>query len=276
MKVPGSTAQAARPAERLRRARASALAFGEAADFFWRIILGSGRALADYSREVYRQAYILVVGSMPVVLGLVFMFGLVVGIQASYAGRLVGAPAAAGAFTAISDLREIAPYAFAYMMAAKVSTGYVAEIGTMSISEEIDALDVMGLDSRAFLCSTRVLATWLVLPFMYAVALLVCFAGSFIAVVFQVAQASPGGYFELFWKFQSVGDWVFSEIKAMVMGTFVVLVGCYYGFRARGGPVEVGYATAQAMVVNLIGIHVIGILTSSLFWGGNPRLPIGG
>lgn len=258
------------------RLRAGALAFGEGAAFFGDVVARCAPAIRIYWREVVRQAFILVRGSLLIVLAMVFMFGLVVGIEASYAGRLVGAPAAAGAFTAISDLREIAPYAFAYMMAAKVSTGYVAELGTMSISEEIDALDVMGLDSLAYLCSTRVLAIWLVLPFMYALGVIVCFLGSFIAVVLQVAQASPGGYFELFWKFQSVGDWAFSEIKALLMGTFVAVVGCYYGFRVRGGPVEVGRATARAMVINLIGIHVIGILTSSLFWGGNPRLPIGG
>lgn len=258
------------------RVRDSALGFGVASEFGWRVLVNCATAVRRYSLEVLRQAYILVSGSLVIVLGLVFLFGLIVGIEASYAGRLVGAPAAAGAFTAISDLREIAPYAFAYMMAAKVSTGYVAELGTMSISEEIDALDVMGLNSMAYLCSTRVLAVWLVLPFMYAVGILVCFAGSFIAVVLQIAQASPGGYFELFWKFQSVGDWVFSEVKGILMGTFVVLVGCFYGYRVRGGPVEVGAATARAMVVNIIGIHVIGIVTSSLFWGGNARLPIGG
>jgi phospholipid/cholesterol/gamma-HCH transport system permease protein len=65
-------------------------------------------------------------------------------------------------------------------------------------------------------------------------------------------------------------------IKALAMATFVVLVGCYYGFTVRGGPVEVGRSTAKAMVVNLIGVHVIGILSSQLFWGGAPRLPIGG
>jgi phospholipid/cholesterol/gamma-HCH transport system permease protein len=69
---------------------------------------------------------------------------------------------------------------------------------------------------------------------------------------------------------------MFSGLKGMAMATFVVLVGCYYGFKVRGGPVEVGRATAQAMIVNLIGIHVIGILGSQLFWGGSPRLPIGG
>jgi len=258
------------------RAHSGALSFGTAADFFWRTARGTARATRRHFAEVLRQAYILVTGSLLIVLGMVFALGLVVGIEASYAGRLVGAPAAAGAFTAISDLREIAPYAFAYMMAAKVSTGYVAELGTMSISEEIDALDVMGMDSMAYLCSTRLLATWIALPFMYAIAIPVCFLGSFIAVVLQVAQASPGGYFELFWKFQSTSDWLFSGGKGLLMGTFVVLVGCYYGARVRGGPVEVGQATARAMVVNLLGIHFIGTLTSQIFWGGSARLPIGG
>ncbi|MBJ6977615.1 ABC transporter permease, partial [Vibrio cholerae] len=81
----------------------------------------------------------------------------------------------AGAFSAIGDLREITPYAFGYMMSAKVSTGFVAEIGTMRITDEIDALEVMGINSVLYLCSTRLLATWLVLPFLYALAIIVAF-----------------------------------------------------------------------------------------------------
>jgi phospholipid/cholesterol/gamma-HCH transport system permease protein len=106
--------------------------------------------------------------------------------------------------------------------------------------------------------------------------MLVSYVGSFIAVVLQVRQVSMGGYLELFWKLQSPTDYVFSGIKGMLMATFVVLVGCAYGFKVRGGPGEVGKATAKAMVVNLIGVHVIGILSSQLFWGGAPRLAIGG
>jgi phospholipid/cholesterol/gamma-HCH transport system permease protein len=134
----------------------------------------------------------------------------------------------------------------------------------------------MGMDSLVYLCSTRLLATWLILPFVYAIAIVVSFAGSFISVVLQIGQTSAGGYLELFWKFQSPQDYLFSGIKGMTMATFVVLVGCYFGYTVQGGPVEVGRATARAMVVNLIGIHVIGILGSQLFWGGTPRLPIGG
>jgi phospholipid/cholesterol/gamma-HCH transport system permease protein len=259
------------------RLRRAILNFGEVSDFFWRILRGAfSPRVRGYFGEVLRQASILVTGSVIVVLGLVFALGLVIGIQGSYGARTVGAPSAAGAFAAIGDLREIAPYAFGYMMAAKVSTGFVAEIGTMRISDEIDALDVMGMDSLIYLCSTRLLATWIILPFVYAIAIVVSFVGSFIAVVMQIGQTSAGGYLELFWKFQSPQDYLFSGIKGMAMATFVVLVGCYYGYTVRGGPVEVGRATARAMVVNLIGIHVIGILGSQLFWGGTPRLPIGG
>ena len=68
-------------------------------------------------------------------------------------------------FAAWCDLREIIPYAFGYMMSAKVGTGLVAEIGAMRISDEIDALEVMGINSMIFLCATRLLAAWMVLPF---------------------------------------------------------------------------------------------------------------
>jgi phospholipid/cholesterol/gamma-HCH transport system permease protein len=253
------------------------LGFGRAVDFFWRTARGVfSPRIFGYGGEVLRQAGILTIGSALIVLGLCLALGLVVGIEGAYGARLVGAPSAAGAFTAIGDLREITPYAFGYMMAAKVSTGFVAEIGTMRITEEIDALEVMGFNTVRYLCSTRLAATWIFLPPIYAAAILVSFIGSFIAVVLQVGQVSAGGYLELFWKFQSPDDYLFSMIKALAMATFVVLVGCYYGYKVRGGPVEVGRATAKAMVINLIGVHVIGILGSELFWGGRPRLPIGG
>jgi len=250
---------------------------GDISEFSWDVTRGAlSPRMREFFGESLRQASILISGSVILIIGMVFAFGLVIGVEASYGARMVGAPSAAGAFTAIADLREIVPYAFAYMMAAKVSTGYVAEIGTMRITEEIDAMEVMGIDSKLYLCSTRVLASWMVLPLVFALAMLVAFIGSFIAVVLQIAQSSAGGYLELFWKFQNPGDFLYSGIKSGVMATFVVLVGCYYGFRVRGGPVEVGQACARAMIVNLLGIHAIGIIGTQLFWGGVPRLPIGG
>jgi phospholipid/cholesterol/gamma-HCH transport system permease protein len=94
--------------------------------------------------------------------------------------------------------------------------------------------------------------------------------------VVQIGQVSAGGYLQLFWMFQTPLDFVFSLIKGLLMATFVVLVGIYYGYHATAGPVGVGRATAKSMFVNILGIHVIGLLTSQLFWGNNPRSPIGG
>jgi phospholipid/cholesterol/gamma-HCH transport system permease protein len=240
---------------------------GDAVEFCLLAFRGIWRGrVFKYFREVLRQSSLLVSGSLIVVLSLVAAFGLTTGIESVYGSNQIGTPSAAGGFTALGGLREVIPYAFGFMMAAKVSTGFVAELGTMRISDEIDALDVMGFDSVAYLASTRLLGMWLVLPFIYAIAIVVGFAASFFSVV----------YLALFWKFQTPLDYLFSGIKGMAMATFVVLVGCYFGYNVRGGPVDVGKATARAMVVNLIGIVIIGIIGSQLFWGGSARLAIGG
>jgi phospholipid/cholesterol/gamma-HCH transport system permease protein len=256
--------------------RRAAVTLGEMLEFFGQVFRQTGFCIRSYLVEVLRQATILAQGSVLIVLFMVLSFGLVLGISSVYGARLVGAPSLAALGPSLGGLRELTPYAFAYMLAAKVSTGYVAEIGTMRITEEIDALDVMGMNSVAYICSTRILATWLFLPLVYGVAIVVGFAASYFAIVIQIGQVSPGGYLRLFWEFQSTTDLIFSALKGMLMGTFVVLVGVYYGFKVRGGPVEVGAAAARAMVVNLVGIHLIGVLTSQAMWGGNARLPVGG
>ena len=137
-------------------------------------------------------------------------------------------------FSAWCDLREIMPYAFGYMMSAKVGTGLVAEIGAMRISDEIDALEVMGINSLVFLCSTRLLAAWLVLPFMYIAAVGAGFFASYLAVVQQIGEVSSGGFFLIFWMFQNPPDLFYSLIKGMAMATVIVMVGCYYGYTASG------------------------------------------
>ena len=226
--------------------------------------------------EALRQAGILILSSTVVIWGLVFIIGLQCGIEGAYATRAVGAPAYAGQFAAWCDLRELVPYAFGYMMAAKVGTGIVAEIGSMRISDEVDALDVMGIDSVLFLCATRLIAAWVVLPFMYIAAVGAGFFASYLAVVEQIGEVSSGGFFLIFWMFQNPPDLLYSLAKGMVMATVIVLVGCYYGYHAGGGPVGVGTATAKSMVLNIVLVHLIGMLGTQVFWGANPRAPIGG
>jgi phospholipid/cholesterol/gamma-HCH transport system permease protein len=226
--------------------------------------------------EALRQAGLLILSSTLVIWGLIFIIGLQCGIEGAYFNRSLGSPAYAGVFAAWCDLRELVPYAFGYMMAAKVGTGIVAELGSMRISDEIDALEVMGISSMTFLCATRLLAAWLVLPFMYLAGIGAGFFASYLAVVEQIGEVSSGGYSLIFWMFQNPPDLLYSVIKAMAMATVIVLVGCYYGYTASGGPVGVGTATAKSMVLNIVLVHLIGMLGTQLFWGANPRAPIGG
>src|SRR5829696_360792 len=208
--------------------------------------------------EGLRQAGLLILSSTLVIWGLIFIIGLQCGIEGAYFNRATGVPAYAG------------------VMAAKVGTGIVAELGSMRISDEIDALEVMGIPSLTFLCATKLLAAWLVLPFMYLAGIGAGFFASYLAVVQQIGEVSSGGYFLIFWMFQNPPDLLYSMIKAMAMATLIVLVGCYYGYNASGGPVGVGTATAKSMVLNIVLVHLVGMLGTQLFWGANPRAPIGG
>src|SRR5258705_8996283 len=235
----------------------------------------SGRVLQFFG-EALRQAGILILGSTIVIWGLVFILGLQCGIEGAYFNRSIGAPAYSGVFAAWCDLREIVPLAFGYMMAAKVGTGIVAELGSMRISDEIDALEVMGISGMTFLCATRLLAAWMVLPFVYLAAVGAGFFASYIAVVQQIGEVSSGGFFLIFWMFQNPPDLLYSLIKGMAMATMIVIVGCYYGYTASGGPVGVGTATAKSMVVNTVMVHIVGMVGTQIFWGANPRAPIGG
>src|SRR5271168_3087482 len=165
--------------------------------------------------EALRQSGILIISSTLIIWALMFILGLECGIEGAYFTEAQGAPAYSGVFSAWCDLREITPYAFGYMMAAKVGTGIVAELGAMRISDEIDALEVMGIDSVTFLCATRLLAAWMVLPFMYIAAVGAGFLASYLAVVKQIGVVSSGGYFLIFWAFQNPPDLLYSLTKAM-------------------------------------------------------------
>ena len=166
---------------------------GEIARFCGRVmgLVYSGRVFTFFG-ESLRQAGILILGSAVVIWGTVFILGLQCGLEGAYFTRAQGAPSYAGVFAAWCDLREVIPYAFGYMMAAKVGTGIVAEIGAMRISDEIDALEVMGVNPMIFLCATRLLAAWIVLPFIYLVGIAIGYLASWLVVVKQIGDVSSG------------------------------------------------------------------------------------
>jgi len=227
-----------------------------------------------YVYEIIRQCGVLILASAMIIWGMEFVIGTVCGTEANYTLKAIGAPMYTGVFTSYCSLRELAPYMWGYILAAKVGCGLVAEIGSMRIAEEIDAMEVMGIHSRSYLVGTRVVAAWIAMPFLYFVGLAVMYFSQWLVAVVQYGSVSPGGYSLIFWLFQNPLDFGYSLAKVMIMGTVIVFVGCYYGFTARGGSVGVGINTAKSMMVNMVLIHVIGLLTTQMFWGLSPNAPI--
>lgn len=248
---------------------------GELAAFTGRAFLEL-RGTWRYSAEIFRQAGILIVGSAAIIWFMEFIMGMECGIEANYVLRGYGASIYSGVFTAWCAIREMAPYMWGYILSAKVGCGLVAEIGSMRINDEIDAMETMGINPMRYIVGTRLLAAWLTFPFIYIVGLGFHFLANYVVIVVQIHEVSKGGWELIHWSFQSPADLLFSEIKIMVTGTAIVMVGMYYGYRARGGPVGVGTASARSMILNLILVHIIGSVFTMVFWGLNPNAPVGG
>jgi phospholipid/cholesterol/gamma-HCH transport system permease protein len=227
-----------------------------------------------YPSEMFRQAAILIVSSGFIVWLMEFVIGLQCGLEGNYTLKQIGAPVYSAIFSAWCAVREMAPYMWGYILAAKVGCGLVAEIGSMRISEEIDALEVIGVRPMAYIVATRVVGAWIALPFLYIIGLGIMYFAEWLVVVKQLGEVSNGGYLNLFWLFQNPTDFFYSLLKIMAMGTAIVFVGCYYGYKARGGPVGVGWNTAKSMMLNMVLVHVIGMFGTQLFWGLSPNAPI--
>ena len=225
--------------------------------------------------EIFRQAAIVVLGSALIIWLMEFIVGTMCGTEAIYTLKQVGAPLYSGIFNAWCAVREMTPYMWGYILAAKVGCGLVAEIGSMRIADEVDAIEVMGIDSMVYLVGTRIVAAWMTFPFLAAVSLAMMSLGEILVTVYVVGGVSPGGHNYIFWLYQNPVDYIFYLCKAMAMGTVIVFVACYYGYTVRGGSVEVGKNTAKSMILNMILVHVVGALGTQLFWGVSPNAPIG-
>ena len=121
----------------------------------------------QYAAEILRQAGILLTGSALILVGMEVVIGGECGLFTSYLGKSFGASGAVGLFSLVCDEREMFPYMFGYILAAKVGCGLVAEIGSMRIAEEIDAMEVMGIPSIRYVVGTRLFAALMVLPITY-------------------------------------------------------------------------------------------------------------
>lgn len=248
-------------------------ATGQYAEFIWRGIRGI-RGVAQYSDEVLRQGALIALGSILVIVWMSFLTGAVCGVTGSAISRAIGAGVAAPIFSAFCTTREVFPFIFGFIVAAKIGGGIVAQLGAMRVSEEVDAMEVMGVSSITYLISTRMLAVLLMIPIAYLVGWAAAQGGAWLASLIRGAEVSQGTWEFAFYTAIDPIDLIYSITKGLVISFAVIGTALYYGYRVSGGPVEVGEAVARSMAVNLLTVTVLNMILTFVFWGFNPNLPV--
>jgi phospholipid/cholesterol/gamma-HCH transport system permease protein len=233
-------------------------------------------AVRHYAGEAVRQAATIVTGSTLVILVIAFFAGGSCGLESSALARAFGAAPIAGGFSSWCTLREVVPFVFGYIVAAKVGCGMVAELSAMRAAEEIDQLDGMGIHSLAYLAGTRFVGCAITLPFAYLLSVGAGYAAAALMSLGRFGDVSPGTWKLFFLTFQDGSDLLYSLLKGLTISAFVVVVALQQGYwlRARD-PVDVGVATAQSMAISIVGVTLISMAGTLIFWGANPRIPIG-
>jgi phospholipid/cholesterol/gamma-HCH transport system permease protein len=127
-----------------------------------------------------------------------------------------------------------------------------------------------------FLIGVRLVAAWLALPFLIITGLAFTNLGHFAVVVLQLGDVSQGGWELVHWSLQSPTDILFVVTKTMFMSTVILLLALFYGYKASGGPVGVGRATANSMMFNMVAVNITSTMMTMTFWGLDARFPIGG
>ena len=242
------------------------------------------RSVTRYPREILRilaevtlgtGALAVIGGTVGVIIGMTFFTGAQVGLSGYAALNQLGTAAFSGFVSAYFNTREIAPLVAGIALAATVGCGFTAQLGAMRISEEVDALEVMAIPSMPFLVATRVVGGLIAIIPLYVVGLLSSYFASRL-VVTQFYGQSSGTYDHYFNAFLPPGDVLWSFGKVLVFAVTVILIHCYHGYNASGGPAGVGVAVGRAVRSSIVAINVIDLLLSMAIWGASTTVRLAG
>ncbi|MGA8846600.1 MAG: ABC transporter permease [Nocardioides sp.] len=257
---------------------------GEQLHFYINVLRAIPRSVKRYPKEIARilaevtlgsGSLAVIGGTVGVILGLTFFTGAQVGLSGYAALNQLGTAAFSGFVSAYFNTREIAPLVAGIALAATVGCGFTAQLGAMRISEEIDALEVMAIPSMPFLVATRVVGGLIAIIPLYVVGLLSSYFASRL-VVTQYYGQSAGTYDHYFNQFLPPGDVLWSFGKVLVFAVVVILIHCYYGFNASGGPAGVGVAVGRAVRTSIVAINVIDLFLSMAIWGTTTTVRLAG
>ena len=264
--------------------RRSLESYGDQFLFYVKALLWVPRTIQRYPREIVKilaevtfgtGALTLIAGSAGVIAFLAFFAGTEVGIQGYASLSQIGVAKFSAFISAYFNTREVAPLISSIALAATVGCGYTARLGAMRISEEIDALEVMAVPSLPFLVTTRIVAAFIAVIPLYIVALSASYLSPRLITVYLYGQ-SGGTYDHYFLAFLPPIDILWSFGKLLVLSTAIILIHCYYGYTASGGPAGVGMAVGRAIRTSIVTVVVADFFLSFAIWGSTTTVRITG
>jgi phospholipid/cholesterol/gamma-HCH transport system permease protein len=231
----------------------------------------TGRAISNvfrsphYGDDIVLQMDTIGVGSIPIVVMMGFLSGAVMALQMARALAQYGQVDRTGTIVAITLVRELGPDLTALMVAGRNSSGMASELGSMKVTEQIDAMRALGTDPIQKLVTPRLIATCVMLPLLTIISDFVgIFAGWVIAYTLLNLQSRQ--YWSTAWRALEWNDVTQGLVKPFVFAFVVALIGCYFGLRASGGTQGVGRATTQAVVVASVMIFLLTYFIGQIFY----------
>ena len=237
---------------------------------FQDFLLLSGRAIRNvfraphYPDDIFQQMDIIGVGSLPIVLLIGLFTGIVMTMQMARALEQYGVQEQVGQIVSIALVRELGPVLTAVLVAGRNASGIASELGSMKVTEQIDAMRALGTDPIQKLVTPRLIATAFVLPLLTIIADFVGLVGG-AGIAYLFLNISNSQYWTTAWMILQYNDLVQGLIKPFVFAIIIALVGCFYGMRTTGGTQGVGRATTKAVVVASVWIFVITSMITRIF-----------
>src|SRR5579875_2634457 len=232
----------------------------------------SGRALGDlfrrpfYGADIFMQADIIGVGSIPIVILTGFFTGGVLALQSASTLTQFGATAFTGQLVSFSMIKELGPVLTSLMVSGRNASGMASELGSMMVTEQIDAMRALGTDPLKKLVMPRIVATIVMLFFLTIISDAIGILGGAAVSVFLLGQ-DGSQYFHTAYQSLRYADLVQGMVKPLFFGLIIATIGCYYGMTTRGGTQGVGRSTTQAVVWSSILIIACDFMISRTLIG---------
>lgn len=216
-------------------------------------------------RDVVQQLYVVGIQSLGVVSVVALFTGMILALQVGLELRRYGQENNIGTLVCISMLREMGPFMTGLVIAASVGSAIAAQMATMTVSEEIAALDVMGISPLRYLMMPRLAALAIMMPLLTVYSNVLGIAGGAVVGATQLG-ISPEAYFDNAFRYAELKDLYVGLFKAFLFGLIIVTVACHQGFSAREGAVGVGRATRQTVITSFLLILIIGYFVTRSFY----------